>query len=66
VCTRAAHARAAAPEELAAIFNRLSDAPCTAIAPAIAALEYALDRFEGPVVVAGSLYLVGEIRGQIS
>ena len=64
VCTSASSARAARPEELAAMASGASDVPVEMAATPRAALEQA--RGHGhTIVVAGSLYLAGEIRAGI-
>ncbi len=66
VATRPSGPRALAPADLAAGWARLDP---TALIEIIedpgAALDRALALAPGPVVVAGSLYLVGEIRGRL-
>lgn len=66
VCTAAASPRAMAPQELAAVLRRC--APGIEVEVAATPRE-ALDRMRGagsPVVVAGSLYLAGEVRAELS
>lgn len=66
VCTSPASPRAAAPSDLAAIVRRCAPAvPVSAAPTPRAALDEAL-RDGGPAVVAGSLYLAGEIRAELS
>lgn len=70
VATTTGSERAAPPDELAARWlRRLQDADARAIADPAAALEAALaaaDELGGPVLVAGSLYLVGFVRGWLA
>jgi dihydrofolate synthase/folylpolyglutamate synthase len=66
ICTAPQSARAASPGDLAAIAR--SAAPSIDVmetASAAAAIERAAGRGE-PIVVAGSLYLAGEIRAEVS
>jgi hypothetical protein len=66
VCTRPDVPRAMEPVTLAATWARL--APATrpeVVADPGAALERALATGSGPVVVAGSLYLVGAVRARL-
>ncbi|HSG86110.1 MAG TPA: Mur ligase family protein [Candidatus Limnocylindrales bacterium] len=66
VCTRPAGARALDPAELAATWERSDPtARIEVVAEPVAAVERAMAVAEDPVVVAGSLYLVGEIRGRL-
>jgi dihydrofolate synthase/folylpolyglutamate synthase len=64
VCTAAASSRAAPPEELAAIASRVAAIPVVTASTAMAALECAHAHGD-TIVVAGSLYLAGEIRALI-
>jgi folylpolyglutamate synthase/dihydropteroate synthase len=62
VCTAAGAGRALAPAALAETWRAIvGGRPVTAPDPE-AALETALGRGDGPVIVAGSLYLVGAVR----
>jgi dihydrofolate synthase/folylpolyglutamate synthase len=66
VCTRAASPRAATPDELATIATAVaSDVPVQACARPMDALIVAREH-GSPVVAAGSLYLVGEIRDSLT
>ena len=66
ICTAPASPRAATPEALAQIARALApELPVRAIAGARAALIDALS-LGAPAVVAGSLYLAGEIRAELS
>jgi dihydrofolate synthase / folylpolyglutamate synthase len=66
ICTAVALPRAMSPEALAAAWRaRLPTATVLMAADPGAALELALDRSRGPVVVAGSLYLVGAARARL-
>jgi folylpolyglutamate synthase/dihydropteroate synthase len=56
--------RALPASELAARWRARRAGPLIVEADPLAALDRALDR-SGPVVVAGSLYLVGAARGQL-
>jgi folylpolyglutamate synthase/dihydropteroate synthase len=63
IATRVDLPRAMAVAELAAIWRRAApDATIEAIADVARAFDAALADGPGPVVVAGSLYLVGEAR----
>ncbi len=69
VCTRVEGARAMSAEALAATWARLAPTTMQQVEPEVAR---ALDRglawaaeIDGPVVVAGSLYLVGAVRARI-
>jgi dihydrofolate synthase/folylpolyglutamate synthase len=55
------------PDELARRWARISDVPARAVASPVEALRLAaeLRRGEQPIVVAGSLYLVGAVRGEL-
>jgi dihydrofolate synthase/folylpolyglutamate synthase len=66
ICTAAASPRAASPSELLAIVTRVApQVPAAAVSSPIEAIERA--RAGGsPVVVAGSLYLAGEIRDKLA
>ena len=58
--------RALPAEALAARWRSLAaDASVAAVPDALDALDRALDGAEGPVGVAGSLYLVGAVRGRL-
>ena len=66
VCTAAASPRAMAPPELAATLRSCSPEVVVEVA---ATPREALDRMTGqgsPIVVAGSLYLAGEVRAELS
>jgi dihydrofolate synthase/folylpolyglutamate synthase len=66
VCTAAATPRAATPDDLAVIAGRVAQQiPVSAAAAPLAAL-HAAAAHGSPVVIAGSLYLAGEIRAQLS
>ena len=63
VCTEVPGSRAMPAAELAARWSRhLTAGPALAVPDPLTALEAALSGKDGPVVVAGSLYLVGTIR----
>jgi len=66
VCTTPASPRAAAPADLAAIVRRVAPGVgVETVDPPVAAIEAAA-RHGSPVVVAGSLYLAGEVRAHVS
>jgi dihydrofolate synthase/folylpolyglutamate synthase len=66
VCTKPASPRAASPDELTAIVRRLApDLPVRGVEPASQAVREAAS-CGNPIVVAGSLYLAGEIRTEVS
>ena len=66
VCTAVDLPRAMAPEALAAAWRARLPAATVVTAPdPDAALDLALDRAPGPVIVAGSLYLVGAARARL-
>ena len=66
VCTRVDADRAMAAETLAARWaSVLPSARLTVEADPLAAVERAIETSAGPVVVAGSLYLVGAARGRL-
>ena len=66
ICTQVALSRALAADALAARWQALaSDVAVTSIRSPAAALDDALVSARGPVVVAGSLYLVGDIRARL-
>jgi dihydrofolate synthase/folylpolyglutamate synthase len=66
VATRVEAARALPAEELADRWRALvPGAEVEAVADPDAALERVLGAGDGPVVVAGSLYLVGHVRGRL-
>jgi folylpolyglutamate synthase/dihydropteroate synthase len=66
VCTAVSSPRALPVDRLADAALRLFPAtPVRAITPPAAALQFA-QSLDSPVVVAGSLYLAGEIRGAIA
>jgi dihydrofolate synthase/folylpolyglutamate synthase len=59
--------RAAAPEDLSALAHRLDPAvPVGTASDPLEAIAQLCDSAQGPVVVAGSLYLVGEVRAGLS
>jgi dihydrofolate synthase/folylpolyglutamate synthase len=67
ICTQIEQPRAMPAEDLAGLWarfrtGRAPGASIEVVRPPAAALELALARAPGPIVVAGSLYLVGEIR----
>jgi dihydrofolate synthase/folylpolyglutamate synthase len=62
VCTTPAGGRALAADLLAARWASLAGWPAEAVAEPAAALDAALEEGTGPVIVAGSLYLVGAVR----
>jgi dihydrofolate synthase/folylpolyglutamate synthase len=65
-CTRVDEARATDPAVLAAAWRRACPTAAITIDPdPAAALERAIAAAPGPVVVAGSLYLVGLARGRL-
>ena len=61
ICTQVEEARALPAGELAALWSAAGFRP-QVVRPPAAALDLALATAPGPVVVAGSLYLVGAIR----
>jgi folylpolyglutamate synthase/dihydropteroate synthase len=66
VCTAVSSPRALPADRLAAAAARLAPATTVrVITPPAAALEFA-QSLDAPVIVAGSLYLAGEIRGAIA
>jgi dihydrofolate synthase/folylpolyglutamate synthase len=66
VCTAVDLPRAMAPADLATAWRAgLPDGTILAAPDPDAALDRALARAEGPVVVAGSLYLVGAVRARL-
>ena len=66
VCTAVSSPRAMSVDRLADAAARLAPStPVRAITPPAAALQFA-QSLDSPVVVAGSLYLAGEIRGAIA
>ena len=70
LCTAVDAARALAPDELAKAWRAGADALGRAVhvrvaATPAAALDEALGRGDGPIVVAGSLYLVGAARSRL-
>ena len=66
VCTASDTPRAASPAELAAVARHVAPAlEVIEVTPPMAALAAALSRGT-PAVVAGSLYLAGEIRAELS
>ncbi len=66
VCTGVAGGRALDPAELAARWARLAPGMRPeVVSDPVAALDRALVAGAGPVVVAGSLYLVGLVRGRL-
>jgi dihydrofolate synthase / folylpolyglutamate synthase len=62
ICTAPPGGRAMPADRLASRWSALAGRPAEAIAEPAAALDAALTKGEGPVVVAGSLYLVGAAR----
>jgi len=62
ICTAPPGGRAMPADRLASRWSALARRPAEAIAEPAAALDAALATREGPVVVAGSLYLVGAAR----
>jgi len=62
ICTAPAGGRALPAEDLAARWRSLAGRAAEAIAEPAAALDTALSSGSGPVIVAGSLYLVGAAR----
>ena len=62
ICTAPAGGRALAADLLAARWASLAGRAAEAVAEPAAALDAALEEGTGPVVVAGSLYLVGAAR----
>ena len=65
ICTAAESPRAAAPDDLAtAVVELLPGMPVITRSPAIAAVLHA-QTLGDPIVVAGSLYLAGEVRARI-
>jgi dihydrofolate synthase/folylpolyglutamate synthase len=67
VFTAPRSARAAAPESLSSLARRLDpEIPVETAADPLDAIARLGDRAEGPIVVAGSLYLVGEVRAGLS
>jgi dihydrofolate synthase/folylpolyglutamate synthase len=66
VCTAVDLPRALPADDLAAVWRAaMPGAPVLTAADPMAALDMALGRGDGPVVVAGSLYLVGAVRGRL-
>ena len=66
ICTSVDVPRAMSADVLAGRWRAIApDLPVQAIEPAHRALELALEEAPGPVVVAGSLYLVGDARGRL-
>ncbi len=66
VCTAPSSPRAIPPAELAAMVSRVApDVAVEASDDVTAAIRKAA-RHGSPVVVAGSLYLVGEVRARVS
>jgi dihydrofolate synthase/folylpolyglutamate synthase len=66
ICTRPDAPRAMSPEALAGAWERQSPAARVESEPDVeAAMERALETACGPIVVAGSLYLVGAVRARI-
>jgi dihydrofolate synthase/folylpolyglutamate synthase len=62
ICTAPAGGRALPAEDLAARWQSLAGRAAEAVAEPAAALDAALSSGSGPVIVAGSLYLVGAAR----
>ena len=70
ICTQIDQPRALLAEDLAALWAAARPGPrggawIQVVRPPAAALEFALDQAPGPIVVAGSLYLVGEVRARL-
>jgi dihydrofolate synthase/folylpolyglutamate synthase len=66
ICTAATSPRAASPDEIADVVRRLAPGtPASTAASGRAALRASAE-LGSPVVVAGSLYLAGEIRAELS
>ncbi len=68
ICTAVAAPRALSPDALAARWSEVGGEGrrVTAAPDVTAALDAAFgDGSGGPIVVAGSLYLVGEVRGRL-
>lgn len=65
-CTAARSPRAASPGELAAAVRRLCPETPVRVAPTAREALRAAAAIGSPVVVAGSLYLAGEIRAEVS
>ena len=66
ICTQLEGSRAMPAEDLAAIWRRVAgDAQVSVIRNVDAALDRALAEARGPVVVGGSLYLVGHVRARL-
>jgi dihydrofolate synthase/folylpolyglutamate synthase len=66
ICTAPRSSRASSADELAAIVRRLApDLPVRSVEPASQAMREAAS-CGNPIVVAGSLYLAGEIRTEVS
>jgi dihydrofolate synthase/folylpolyglutamate synthase len=66
VCTRVDAGRGMPADELAARWSAaLPEARVTTDADPLAALERAIESAVGPIVVAGSLFLVGAVRGHL-
>lgn len=66
VCTAARSDRAMPPADLAAIARRHLPAEMVAVHPTACDAVRAALGFGSPVVVAGSLYLAGEVRAEVS
>jgi folylpolyglutamate synthase/dihydropteroate synthase len=62
ICTTPAGGRALPAEDLAARWTSLAGRAAEAISEPAAALDASLSSGSGPVIVAGSLYLVGAAR----
>jgi dihydrofolate synthase/folylpolyglutamate synthase len=65
VCTAANTRRAAAPDAIAAVARSVAPETPIEVVPSPMEAVAAAARVGGPVLVAGSLYLVGEIRAQL-
>ncbi len=66
ICTAAASPRAASPHEIADAVRRLAPGTPVSTAESGRAALRASAGLGSPVVVAGSLYLAGEIRAELS
>jgi folylpolyglutamate synthase/dihydropteroate synthase len=66
ICTSIEGGRAMPADDLAAIWRRQDPTlRVETVTPVAAAIEAAIAQPRGPVVVAGSLYLVGAVRGAL-
>ena len=66
ICTAADSPRAASPAEMAAEATRAAPGTPAAIATSPMEALMQASRLGTPVIVAGSLYLVGEIRAKLA